>query len=90
MANFFSTFIFSITILSPNIYLILYNHKPVFSLNNPVEKQAIDEMLEMPLSNVDGLISASKHAPFRPPEEITDVNMITEYRYGVDFWPSAN
>ncbi len=47
-------------------------------------------MLEMPLSNVDGLISASKHAPFRPPEEITDVNMITEYRYGVDFWPSAN
>ena len=66
------------------------NHKPVFSLNNPVEKQAIDEMLEMPLSNVDGLISASKHAPFRPPEEITDVNMITEYRYGVDFWPSAN
>lgn len=59
--------------------------KPVFSFNSPIEKQSIDEMLKVPLSNVDELITSTRYS--RQPEEITDINMINEYRYGVDFWP---
>jgi hypothetical protein len=59
--------------------------KPVFLFSNPIEKQSIDEMLKVPLSHVDELISSTRYS--RQPEEITDINMITEYRYGVDFWP---
>ena len=62
-------------------------NKPVFNFKDPVEKQAIDVMLNTSLTSIDGMLKISKYPPFRPLEEITDINMITEYRYGLDFWP---